>query len=94
MKTDCKIIFSGQYVFRLTYKLTRRKNKYFITIMSEKFMKKNFLFHSETLLLEEMEKCKEKLTNMNKSDALNFFYELKKNLVFPCSLSYILEDRS
>lgn len=94
MLLDCKTIFSGKYVFKLTYKLTKENNEYFVTITSEKFMKNTFISQSTTPLAEETEECKEKLTNMNKYVALNFFKELKNNLVFPCSLSYILEDIS
>ena len=89
---DCKTVYSGDYVYRLSYKLTNIKGNFFVTIMSEKFKKDVFLSEGDSPLAEESEESTEKLIGMNKLEANKLFQELKENLVFPCSLTYILED--
>jgi len=91
MKTKTKIVFAKKYIFKLTYRLTVKKSNFFILIQSEKFDKNTFLF-SEKATISGVETCEQKLPKMTLGDALEFFREVSTNLVFPCSLSYIIED--
>lgn len=91
MKSKTKIVFAKNYIFKLTYRLTVKKGNFFILIQSEKFDKNTFLFSEHANLLG-LETCEQKLPRMTLNKAVDFFNEISTNLVFPCSLSYIIED--
>lgn len=91
MRSETKTIFTKKYIYRLNYKLTVNMGIFTVHIESEKYEKEKFFSLKHSLPCAcERSRCE--LPKMGYSEANSFFEQITDNLVFPCSLTYIVED--
>ena len=91
MKTKTKTVFKGPIMYRLTYSLTETETGFKLLIRSEEFEAKSY-FSKKGTPPRFSEESFATLTNTTLSNIESLFNELSENLVFPCSLQYIVED--
>lgn len=91
MKTKTKTVCKSNTLYRLTYILEDFISGFHLLIRSEEFDRESFRLKKGTPPRFSEESCTT-LTDFSRDDAEKLFYELSENLVFPCSLKYILED--
>ena len=92
MLIESKTVFSGKYVYKLSYRLSVYGEEFFISIKSEKYDRREVVSQGKTPHAEDVEINESKLPIMQMNEAVEFFRKVSENLVFPYSLDYIIED--
>ena len=91
MRSETKTVFTKKYIYKLSYKLTVNMGIFTIHIESEKYEKEKF-FSLKHSLPTAVERSRCELPKIGYREANSLFEQICDNLVFPCSLSYIIED--
>lgn len=91
MKTKVKNVYKGESLYRLIYRLEKVQNGFKLMIREEEYDAVKFRMKKGTPP-RFSEESTVVLDSISEEEACIFFNELSENLVFPCSLTYILED--